>query len=424
MSGEAPQVSEPNPAWDRFAEGLKSARAPLSVPPSANEVARLLARADEAGARAPWWSGALLPAGAAALVAVGVIAFVTLREAPETSWVARPVMASGATTQGSITETVAAGRALFELGDDRVGLGPSSKVEILRAGSKATRLSLSAGSLAAHVDPSRGKRSFDVETPQGRVHVVGTIFRVETNTEGLTVEVQRGIVEVTVGGSTSKVTAGQRLRASASGQTLGSLDSTAFDELSEVAPAPVVEVVVPPPAPEEVVVAAPEDEPKKQPRQQPASGSKVSEWRSRAARGECGLVMPELKRHLVKSADDLAARMTLADCQRRSGSKREAVETYLKAANGRGADANRATLMAASLLHDELSEPSRALKLYERYLSKGPESRELEAGVMVRKARALESIGQKAQARATLDAVIKRFSDTPAAADALRLQAR
>lgn len=422
MNSESPQTNESNPAWDRFATELKTVRAPLSEPPSPNEVARLLVRADssEAAPRSRVW----LPVGAAALVVAGIVAALTLRSEPETAWAARSIVASSATTTGTATETAADGRALFSLGDDTVGVGPASKVEVLKASTKATRLVLSKGSLAAHVDPARGKRNFDVETPLGRVHVVGTVFRVKAADETLTVEVQHGTVEVTHGSTTSRVTIGQKLVVKAGTATVSPRDTeSTFDELDEkpkvVAPVPepVVEVT-PPPQP---VVDEPADKEVGKKRV-PPQVSKLSEWRSRAARGECGLVMAEVKKFLVKSPDDVPVRMTLADCQRRSGEKSAAVETYLKAASGKGADANRATLMAASVLHDDLSQLERALKLYDRYLSKGAESRELEASVLVRKARALTSLGKTAQAKAVLDAVVTKYADTPAAADALRLR--
>lgn len=424
MSAELPGSAEPNPAWDQFSEQLKAERASVSAPPSPNEVARFLAKAEAAGEDARGVGRWLMPVGAAAVVLAGVVtaALVLSREAPETPWVARSVLASSATTTGSVTETADDGRALFSLGDDTVGLGPGTRLEVASAGTKRTRLVLSRGSVAAHVDPARGARNFDVETPLGRVHVVGTIFRVRAVAEELTVEVQKGVVEVTHGDATSKVTAGQKLVVSRGQATLGAREGAmAFDELSDTPVAAVVppkpEVVEPPDeAPEPVAV---KDEPKKKSPTLPVS--RVSEWRTRAARGECGLVMPEVKKFLAGTPDDVSARMTLADCQRRTGDKAGAVETYLKASGGKGPEANRATLMAGSLLQDELGQPLKALKQFERYLARGAESRELEASVLVRKARALEATGKKAAARQTLDLVVKKFSDTAAAADALRL---
>ena len=54
MSEQLPQTNDPS--WDRFAEDLKSARAPLAKPPSPNEVARLLQRAEAAENEAPAWT--------------------------------------------------------------------------------------------------------------------------------------------------------------------------------------------------------------------------------------------------------------------------------------------------------------------------------------------------------------------------------
>lgn len=418
-----PQTNDPS--WERFAEDLKSARAPLAKPPSPNEVARLLQRAEAAETEVPAWTRLLLPLGAAAVVIAGVIGFFALRSEPEVPWVAKSVVASGASTTGNVTETTAEGRALFSVGDDTVGVGPGTRLELASASTKATRVVLTKGSVAAHVDPARGKRNFDVETPLGRVHVVGTIFRVKANDDELTVEVQKGTVEVTHGAQTSRVTVGQRLVVKAGVATLGSREDAAFDELSEK---PVVAVVPPVPVPEPVVEQPVVDEPepvavKEEPtKKKSVPASKLADWRTRAARGECGLVMTEVKKFLGQSPDDVPARMTLADCQRRTGDKSGAVDTYLKASAGKGADANRATLMAASVLQDDLSQPERAIKLLDKYLSRGPESRDLEASVMVRKARALQATGKKEQARAVVEFVLKKFGDTSAAPQALRLR--
>lgn len=426
MSADAPRNAANDPSWEKFSTELKLAREPLSKPPSPNEVARLLQRAEESEGEAPAWTRLLLPVGAVAVIVAGVIGFVALRSEPEVAWSAKTVVAQSATTTGTLTETAADGRALFSLGDDTVGVGPGSRVEIASASTRATRLVLTKGSVAAHVDPARGKRNFDVETPLGRVHVVGTIFRVRAVEDELLVEVQKGTVEVTHGAETSRVTVGQKLVVKAGVATLTSRDSdAAFDELSEK---PVVAVVQPAPVPEPVV-EEPVEEPEPVVKEEPTKkkhaavpASKLSEWRTRAARGECGLVMTEVKKFLGQAPDDVPARMTLADCQRRTGDKSGAVDSYLKASAGRGPDANRATLMAAAVLQDDLSQPARAIKLLDRYLSRGAESRDLEASVMVRKARALQATGKKDQARAVVDVVLKKFGDTSAAPDALRLR--
>ncbi|MBL8920034.1 MAG: FecR domain-containing protein [Myxococcaceae bacterium] len=426
MSADAPQTPATDPAWDKFSSELKLARAPFAQPPGPNDVARLLQRAEEAEAQAPSWLRVLAPAGALAVVVAGVLAFVLLRGEPEVAWTAKPVVATAVTTTGSVTETAADGRTIFSLGDDTVGVGPDSRVEIAAASNKATRLVLSKGSVAAHVDPSRGKRSFDVETPLGRVHVVGTIFRVRALEDELSVEVQRGTVEVTYGQQTSRVTANQLLTVKGGVGALSKVESAGvFDELNEK-PAVVPPV---PPQPEPVVEVQPVEEPEPAVKDEPASpkkkgapAAKLAEWRTRASRGECGLVMVEVKKSLGQAPDDVPARMTLADCQRRTGDKKGAVESYLKASAGKGVEANRATLMAASVLQDELSQPARAIKLLDKYLARGAESRDLEASVLVRKARALLATGKKDQARAVADVVLKKFGDTSAAPDALRLR--
>jgi hypothetical protein len=417
-----------DPAWDAFAEGLKTSRARLSERASPNQIAALMQRAELEGesGRAPGLSNWVLAGAAAVVVAVALGTFWVVGPSPEQAWTATTVVSSNARIEATLTETAADGRALLAVGDDRIGVGPGTRVELAKASDRATRLVLSKGSVAANVDHARGKRNFDVETPLGRVHVVGTVFRVSAIDDALTVEVQQGTVEVLRGSSVTRVTAGQRLTVTAGVESVTARGDGDFEELSERAP-PVA--VVPKPAPvaqENPVAPPPQPEPvpvREEPKRKPAASSvKLSEWRSRAARGECGLVMAEVKKFLAVTPDDVAVRLTLADCQRRSGDKTAALDSYLKASDGKGPDANRATFQAASLLQDDLAQPARALKQLERYLSRGAESRDLEASAMVRKARAFKALGKTTQARALLDQVLKKFGDTSAAPEALRLK--
>ena len=78
--------------------------------------------------------------------------------------------------------------------------------------------------------------------------------------------------------------------------------------------------------------------------------------------------------------------------------------------------------MAESLRQDELSQPAGDITRLDTSLSRGAESRAREARVMVRKARALQATGKKEQARAVVDVVLKKFGDTSAAPQALRLR--
>ena len=70
------------------------------------------------------------------------------------------------------------GGALLKVGEDEVGLGAGTQVKFKRAGSRGTEIALTRGVLAARVN-AHGTRPFDVVTPLGRVHVVGTVFRVQ-----------------------------------------------------------------------------------------------------------------------------------------------------------------------------------------------------------------------------------------------------
>ncbi|MBS1149470.1 MAG: FecR protein [Myxococcaceae bacterium] len=393
--------------WQTFGASLKEAYAPLSEAPLPGELARLKGKVSTGRARRPLgWA-----LGAAAAVAVVVGVALALRAPPEVVWEAAVVASVQTTASAELAQTGAAGGALFSLGEDEVGLGPATKVKFKRAGSRGTELELLSGVLAAKVN-AHGKRPFDIVTPRGRIHVVGTMFRVQAG-EQLEVEVLEGVVEVTDrNGKVERVKAGHRW-AEAGG--LAPFASTGFVELQIPAVLDAGATVA-----AAVAAAADAGEPRDVPR--PAVRSPVAEWRSRAARGECAAVVGELERYLRATPGSADGWLLLGDCRRREGGAKEAVEAYLRATKSRDADGERGLLLAASLLQDELSQPAQALKLLDQYLARKPETPELEAAALVRKGRAFASLGKKENARAIYSRVIGKFGDTPAAAEASRLR--
>ncbi|MBL9038210.1 MAG: FecR domain-containing protein [Archangium sp.] len=395
--------------WSAFGAALTAQLEPSRRPPTRAQVAALLERAEAPPPRRSWaFAGVAVVTAAAALVFV-------LRPAPEVPWVPAVVASREAAVDGGRYVTAPAGHALLRIGDDDVGVGPSTQLEVERAGSRATVVRLLTGAVAAQVNAARGPRQFDVETPLGRVHVVGTVFRVRVVEGRLDVDVLRGTVEVTAtSGARARLTAGQTQRFGAEASPAAPLDATAFEELEASPPSP------PPPAPAiDAKAPAPSEKP------QPARASApVTAWRSAAARGGCDTVVIEARRWLTHDANDADVWLVLGDCLRRQGNAKASVDAYLAAGKTSEPQGKRGLLLAASLLQGELRQPARALTAIDAYLRAKPESRELEASALVRKALALSDLGRSAAAAAVLRDVVKRLPETSSAAEAVRLLER
>ena len=86
---------------------------------------------------------------------------------------------------------------------------------------------------------------------------------------------------------------------------------------------------------------------------------------------------------------------------------------------GRGALAQRARYLAATILQDRLGRCSRALVLLDHYLAAGGGPVRPEA--LVRKAQCLLRLGRKGEARGVLRSVTERYGGTTAALRARRL---
>lgn len=403
-------------AWESFRRGLSESHAAMNAPVSQAQVTRLLAHAQTAskGMGRVWVPVSALVVAAVVLVWVGVFR----KEEAAQVWEANAVASVEATVSPGAAETRENGRALLDIGIDRVGLASSTQVEINRSDSRATRISLKRGTVAARVDPARGKRDFTVSTPLGEVHVVGTEFRVSARQQGLIVDVLRGEVEVKpLGGATVHVTAGQRFAFEKGAPRFEVLEVTAFSELERdpaVAPVEVADAgVIEDPKGEAADAGRPTVRPGR-------VTAPIAQWRQRAARGECAQVTKEAKRFVVAQPQEAAAWLVIGDCQRRSSRFADAVNSYLEAGQQQGSDADAGLLLAASVLQDQLKQPARALKLLEALVARNP-SDPVEAAALVRQARAHKALGRKAKSRAILERVVTQFADTPSAAEAARL---
>lgn len=405
--------------WRSFGSALEKQLEPIRRPPTRTEVAQLLALADEPPATRFGWLVPTFTLAAMAVAVAVVVGFGLTGQSAggEQPWVPTVVASNGLSAQAGDYATEAQGRALLRLGEDEVGLGPSTSVSIARASAKGTVLRLSRGVVAAQVNPARGKRNFDIETPLGRVHVVGTVFRVRSNEDVLDVDVIRGVVEVEGrSGVPTRVPAGRSLRLTrALATTLSVFEQRDFSELGLE---PAAEVVRPPkPEPEtelEPVVerVAPTVEPKRV--------APVAAWRTAAARGDCKSVIQAAERFIQRDPSDAEAWLVLGDCRRREHQFERAVSAYLAASKTKRPQKN-ALLQAAELLQQELRRPQQAIGVIDSYLKTKPE-RGLEAAALVRKARALSALGRKTEARSVLDETVRRLPDTASAAEAVRLR--
>ncbi len=411
-------------SWRSFGAVLKAQLAPIRRTPTQGEVALLLEAAAETPAMSlRSWLVPTLAVAAAALVAV--VGFSLSRPkandpvVPPTAeypWAIAVLTSTELANERGAFVTQAGGRAVLSVGEDQLGLGPATELSVSHANAKSTLLRLEHGVVAAHVNPARGKRNFDIETPLGRVHVVGTVFRVKSNDDVLQVDVVKGVVEVEAkSGVKTRVPAGHgvQIKRGEVGE-VGTFDEPEFSELS-LEPAKAAAEPVDAGAPEPVVVA-----PKKTTAVAP---SPALEWRRQAARGDCKTVIQTAEQYVQKETNDSDAWLVLGDCRRRERAFAQAVDAYVAASKTRDTRGKNGLLQAAELLQQELNQPQKAVTLIDTYLRTKPEKR-LEAAALVRKARALEALGQIPAAKATLNDVVKRMPETPSATEAVRLLER
>jgi hypothetical protein len=167
------------------ASALNAARAPRSVPP----------RADGPPARWRLAAAALVLAGAVATIAGGF------------AWRA---MTPQAGREGTTRVETAANGSRVEFGESTIDVGPTSAVRLAGDDSRGVVVTLDRGQVECDVAPRKERPPFLVEAGGVEVRVIGTHFVVARTGESVSVEVQRGEVEVTSGGVHALVPAGSR----------------------------------------------------------------------------------------------------------------------------------------------------------------------------------------------------------------------
>jgi hypothetical protein len=110
--------------------------------------------------------------------------------------------------QGMTRVETAANGSRVEFGESTIDVGPASAVRLAGDDSHGVIVTLDRGRVECDVSPRRERPPFVVEAGGVDVRVIGTHFVVTRTADAVTVDVQRGTVEVTSDGQRSLVSAG------------------------------------------------------------------------------------------------------------------------------------------------------------------------------------------------------------------------
>ncbi len=195
MKASGPDTRSPRP-WKIDIEPLGEARWARVERAVLQAAAEADARVDAAPAgaadRRRFAAAFLVLAGALAAIAGGVAWRAFLPEAHE-----------GATR----VETAAIGSRV-EFGESTIDVGPSSAVRLSGDDARGVLVTLDRGRVECDVTPRRQRPPFLVEAGGVEVRVIGTHFVVTRAGDAITVDVQRGEVQVTSDGQDAFVVAG------------------------------------------------------------------------------------------------------------------------------------------------------------------------------------------------------------------------
>jgi transmembrane sensor len=419
---ECEQCRETADRWEPFEAALREdALNHAPAPPTAGEIATLLAaarsRREPAGARvvALRWAG-----GIAALVLIGIVVVLLARPgvtaAPEVAPVERstlevtlhrPDRVDTVFVAGDTVEAPPDGRAVVRLGNDLLEVGPRGRVTV-REGER-TWVGVAWGRVECTVAPRDRRGAFLVEAGEVTVEVVGTRFAVERTEQGdVEVEVTEGTVRVAYGDQRPSL-----LRAG--GQMLFTPDGALVPEPATPAEEPAAAVEEP------ATVALPDAGRSRSAPATAGSPAGLSVWREWIVEGRLGDAAAALDAHLGRQPGDTGAWSLLADCRRKQGRARAAIDAYAEVIERASAgEANRARYMAGSLAQDRLGDHAAAQRYFAAYLS-APGRKPLAAEAAVRRARSLLALGRDGEGRAVLERVLAEHAGTQAAATARRL---
>ena len=149
------------------------------------------------------WLWIALPS--AAVAAAAAIAFVVFVKRPMHGLPSAPIATAPVAEETPMRVVTGDAPSTITVGDAHVTLASDSAVVMPRANEAAV---LEKGSATFAIAPRTG-RQFVVVAGDAVVRVIGTKFSVARFDERVTVAVERGVVDVTFQGATTKVTAGQ-----------------------------------------------------------------------------------------------------------------------------------------------------------------------------------------------------------------------
>jgi TolA-binding protein len=321
------------------------------------------------------------------------------------------------------------GRLLARIGDDLVGLGPQSAVQVEQARGSVTRLRLDAGTVVADVRPrTSGRGRFEVVSGPHVISVLGTRFLVEQQgDDGLEVVVRDGVVEVRSRGSRHRVEAGYRLRVDSAGEAVLEPVEPAIERLAlllsgEARPDERTVAII---EDAEPTTPAPPTERTSQDRTaslQTSPEVSLDDLRQQLLDGDIDRTIAELEGRLAVDPEDHEAWALLAAARRKSGDREGAVEAWTEVIDrGPAPAANRARFEAAQLLQQIPGGHPRAIALFQELLASPAGVEALAAETRLHLAESLIAVGREEEARAHLEQVIHDHPGTGPALTAREL---
>jgi hypothetical protein len=152
--------------------------------------------------RTPWLIAMGAVAAAAAAVTVIAVTHGTVAPAPTPT----PPAVASAAPQWVVTDV---GGSEVTFGDARIRVAPRSAVVMNGTADQGVLIVIDRGGADFEVAPRLGRPKFVVQAGEVSVRVIGTAFHVERTGDRAKVTVQHGTVEVSAGGETARITAGQ-----------------------------------------------------------------------------------------------------------------------------------------------------------------------------------------------------------------------
>jgi ferric-dicitrate binding protein FerR (iron transport regulator) len=324
------------------------------------------------------------------------------------------------------------GRVLVSLGQDEIGMASRSRLNIRKSTKEYTLIELERGTAVFSVSPRGERGEFVVKADHLEVRVVGTRFAVSLERGKTEVSVMEGTVEAVTGENRAfPVRAGQRFLVS-------SESDVSMTELSERYTAILMNILS-----EDIVegrIAEAEDTAEqaganevdsgefRQTREKPRKTgsahykSSIDTWRDWVIGGRFDEASRAIVEHLQQKPKDGDAWSLLADCRRKSGDWRGAVDAYRKViALGPANQAEQARFRAGALLQDKLHAHSEAIELLDEYVNSGAGDNMLTAEALYRLAKSHLALGHRDRAMDLLEEVVERHRGSSAAAGAHKL---